>query len=517
MNNNAGQQLGNGENSMAQRSQTNANQPGMLYDSSSFDPLQAHARQLAASAGLSSLMPNPATTQTNGMGDGDGDSSRKMQQHVPIHSQQVPKNQLKQQPASQHTVQNMPQHAPQAQARTSQPYFYLQAPNSGTGALPSIAPNTQQQTIAPVVPQPVGQAAQSFILPAGTPGTSLGIPNNFQAAIFPNNLNNANTQGMMNPGLLMAQQLQSQQLMPSSLRQDGGDHLSQGARKKQRTAEPSVISSQMSASASGSGKSKASSETDEFQDPNVDLSKMTPAQRRRHERNMREQQRSYKISQQIKELREVLSDSNVPFKPNKYSILLSVVDYIKQLQSRAIMLDSEHQKLITTIRQTNEMVNSGATPSSADETDGTNTSGNMSSSDPGSDGEMVFVQGLNYRNLFEQCPAALGIAALDGRLLECNPEFQSLLGFPREELLKQSLFNLIRNHQDIFRAMAEMLKAAEEGTIDLGRDSASGGSNTFVWSGPIVSKQDIKLSMNLTLTVDNGGTPKFFSCSVAAI
>jgi PAS domain-containing protein len=218
-------------------------------------------------------------------------------------------------------------------------------------------------------------------------------------------------------------------------------------------------------------------------DPNVDMESMTPAERRRYERNLREQQRSYRISQQIKELREVLSESNVPFKPNKYSILMSVVEYIKQLQARAIMLDAEHQKLITTIRQTNELVNAGNTPTSADDTELTN------SSDSGSDSEMLFVQGLDYRSVFEQSPASLGIAALDGRILECNPEFQTLLGFPRDDLLKQSLFNLVRNHQDIFRAMAEMLKSAEEPPAN----GATSASNSRFWSGPVVSKRDSKV------------------------
>jgi PAS domain S-box-containing protein len=67
---------------------------------------------------------------------------------------------------------------------------------------------------------------------------------------------------------------------------------------------------------------------------------------------------------------------------------------------------------------------------------------------------MLFVQGLDYRSLFEQCPAALGIAALDGRILECNLEFNVLLRFNRDDLLKQSIFNLVRKHQDIFQAMA---------------------------------------------------------------
>jgi len=265
-----------------------------------------------------------------------------------------------------------------------------------------------------------------------------------------------------------------------------------------------------------------------------------PAEKRRYERNLREQQRSSKISSQIKELREVLSDCNVPFKPNKYSILLKVVEYIKQLQSRAIMLDAEHQKLITTVQQTNEMItdppnNNNAMSSttcggttdneSLDTTchDGWQQGDRMNSQSllaGRTDSELCFVKGINYRSVFEQCPTAFGIAALDGRILECNEEFQNLLGYPaREDLLKQSLFNLVHNHQDIFKAMAQMLKTAEEPTPNSATTNATAGGaneNTMdkFWTGPVTSKQNIKLSMNITLTSGDNGTPKFFSCAL---
>jgi hypothetical protein len=41
------------------------------------------------------------------------------------------------------------------------------------------------------------------------------------------------------------------------------------------------------------------------------------------------------------------------------SILVSVAECIKQLQLRSIMLNAEHQRLIDTIRKTNELVQSG--------------------------------------------------------------------------------------------------------------------------------------------------------------
>jgi len=285
------------------------------------------------------------------------------------------------------------------------------------------------------------------------------------------------------------------------------------------------------------------------------ISKAAPGEKRRFERNLREQQRSSKISSQIKELRELLSECNVPFKPNKYSILLKVVEYIKQLQSRAIMLDSEHQKLITTVRQTNEMIansggnNSGMLSTTTGGTDNESSDTMCVENDwrhggesneigsPSQDSELFFVKGIDYRSVFDQCTTALGIAALDGRILECNTEFQSLLGYTtREDLLKQSLFNLVHNHQDIFRAMAQMLKTAEEPPVACRSNSNDGDRNIDIqegntstmnndsptiieskdrfWTGPVTSKQNIQLSMNITLTSGDNGTPKFFSCAL---
>ena len=234
-----------------------------------------------------------------------------------------------------------------------------------------------------------------------------------------------------------------------------------------------------------------------------DLEKMSPAERRRYERNLREQQRSFRISQQIQQLRDVLSESKVPFKPNKYSILVSVADYIKQLQTRAIMLDSEHKKLFTTIQETNEMVASGQIPDPNTATqqgggpgdtnkafDG-NQNGTTTTNDQDS-GDKAFVQGLDYQAVFDQTPTANGVASIDGRILACNKELESILDCPREQIERQSLFTLVQNHQEIFEAMAELLKRA---------DALSNGSlkadpvQLLYWSGRVVTPTEKKVSL----------------------
>lgn len=169
-------------------------------------------------------------------------------------------------------------------------------------------------------------------------------------------------------------------------------------------------------------------------------------EKRRQDRNLREQQRSRRITEQINLLRDVLVEAGVPCKPDKNSTLIGVHDYITQLQSRASFLDEEHKKLLDTIARTNEMVNnayyqatadgssvaSGATPApvSNDLLSDANVA-NCSLEDE----DAVFVQGLDYRSVFKRCGIALAVASIDGRFIDCNSEFVTLSGYSRKELL----------------------------------------------------------------------------------
>ncbi|KAL3944843.1 MAG: hypothetical protein SGBAC_001108 [Bacillariaceae sp.] len=485
-------------NGKSEVSQGGGSSASGLYDVSSFDPLQANAQQLTASAGLAMGLPAQRRS-LNGEGNKVSHAPGTDVSHA------VLQHQLQQQPTvAYNPLQSMPQHATsQATAATPYPYMLL---NPNANAMQQLQPIVSTAAVANpnvVVSQAPMIAGQGFYLP----GSTMPMNTNFPAQVLP-----ATTQQLN--GLI--QQPFLQQHLNHEGKRETREESQQESRKKHRGLQPSVVSVTTTRSNETNKTQSTSSQAGDIgTEPEVDVSNMSNAARRRHERNLREQQRSSKISQQVKELRDLLSDSNVPFKPNKYSILLTVVEYIKQLQGRAIMLDAEHKKLITTIRRTNEIVQSGNAPSSADETDATNLTGN-SSSDPGSENEMIFVQGLNYNAVFQQSPAALGVAALDGILLDCNGEFEILLGLPRDSLLNNNLFNLVLNHEEMYRAMSKMLGPTDQAPLGLGRDSPSSSPATPIfWTGPVVSKRDnIKLTMNVTLTVGNDGAPKFFTCSV---
>ena len=231
-----------------------------------------------------------------------------------------------------------------------------------------------------------------------------------------------------------------------------------------------------------------------------ELEKMTQNERRRYDRNLREQQRSYKISQQIKQLRDVLQESNVPFRPNKYAILVSVAEYIKQLQGRAIMLDSEHQRLIDTIRQTNELVtssglnggNSFSALSDGQEDVLSSMDGESTSDGLTPQNNLLLVSGIDYMAVFKHCPYPVGAATLDGRMLDCNRAFENLLQVESGSLKDQSFFAFIRNHQEIFHAMAALLKQSSMET-DTELEPKPGHEQLF-WNGDLVSQHNDRVS-----------------------
>ena len=160
-------------------------------------------------------------------------------------------------------------------------------------------------------------------------------------------------------------------------------------------------------------------------------------ERRRQGRNYREQQRSQQISNQIVVLRNLLEDAKVDCKPDKFSTLASVVDYVKALQQRSAMLDSEHKKLLNTIRQTTEIMSSQYMSVQASPVIGANENNDavVTGDSPETDDDEVFVQGIDYQSIFRASPFALATTSIDGRFLDCSEGFEKLTKFSREELL----------------------------------------------------------------------------------
>ena len=225
-------------------------------------------------------------------------------------------------------------------------------------------------------------------------------------------------------------------------------------------------------------------------------------EKRRRDRNQREQSRSKRIATQISDLKRLLVDSDVPFKPDKYSTLVSVHTYIKTLQQRAALLDEEHRKLVDTITESNELVHKSQhgyqavrNPSSPVPEPQYSASGHVVIPTPGlknpeEDELLVFVRGLDYKSVFSKVRIALCVTSVDGQLLNCNDEFVRACGLQQDTLVaaglkkpdeknseemehagKQPLafFNLLAREDmhSVFEAMSGMLKTIhKEAAVD---------------------------------------------------
>ncbi|CAB9529574.1 expressed unknown protein [Seminavis robusta] len=270
-------------------------------------------------------------------------------------------------------------------------------------------------------------------------------------------------------------------------------------------------------------------------------------EKRRQDRNIREQQRSHRITEQIAQLRDVLSSANLQFKPDKYSTLTTVAEYITQLQDRSKVLDAEHKKLLDTITETNEIVNNQYVPAYTSGSDSPPSISNDLMAGDGSssldDESMVFVRGIDYKVAFKGCGIPLALSSIDGRFLDCNDTFLELTGYSRGELLplekpggqntvrfspdqdeshkkNLSLFNLLSRDgmEQVFMAMSEMLK--QPGSIGTSASKPTEASKLAdFWSGPVklCRQDDLPVKLNCTLVRTSRGRPKFFNCALTAL
>jgi PAS domain-containing protein len=218
---------------------------------------------------------------------------------------------------------------------------------------------------------------------------------------------------------------------------------------------------------------------------------------RRQERNMREQQRSQRINQQIKELRSLLSENKVPFKPTKHSILTCVVEYVRYLQTQVAQLDNEQQLLTNAIQQATIHATSATEAAPYDQKKEQHAAALSSSSSSK-------LSEVDYRSVFHQCSAALAVVTLDGRFIECNSEFESMSGYTREELTGNNftIFNLINSTEmaSLFFALGQMLSLSSSNHVNK-NDKQEDASPTY-WCGNVTTPRrgpDVILQMSITL------------------
>jgi len=261
-------------------------------------------------------------------------------------------------------------------------------------------------------------------------------------------------------------------------------------------------------------------------------------ERRRQDRNLREQQRSHQINDQICDLRDMLIAAGIRFKPDKYSTLAMVADYIKTLQDKKQTLESEHQSLLQTITQTAQTMTEQYIPahSTAGAGDKALASGYSDMLAHGNGGSMQdeACPGIDYKAIFSFCNLfGSSITSIDGRFLDCNKSFENVCGFSRSELLplnddstdakpsvgedgverNLSLFNILAREdmERVFHTMSELLKrpvTMNDSSEDLCLDDT--------WTTLVTpcrrQGQKVQLSLSLVRTADR--RPRLFNCTL---
>jgi hypothetical protein len=281
---------------------------------------------------------------------------------------------------------------------------------------------------------------------------------------------------------------------------------------------------------------------------------------RRYERNAREQHRSQKIAQQIKDLQVILNQSKIVLKPTKFSVLKGVKDYIEKLSVNVAQLDDETQKLRDVIAYATHIAKVSAQqkgmPSPPFHNFNNDTCHQQSqwqqnlqptagppgstvitsevSSKPPTAGTGTNPQDIDnvYQSIFYESHIAMGVASLDGTFIDCNAEFERLSRTLKAEIVTQSLFHFIKSSDmaNLFKSMGQMLKSCADNS-DV--TTPCEDQHTFVWSGTTYLQRiassnpynnnldngatDVQLLLSISLIKSPTGSPSFFHCILSPI
>mmetsp|Transcript_44601 Transcript_44601/g.94910 ORF Transcript_44601/g.94910 Transcript_44601/m.94910 type:complete len:439 (-) Transcript_44601:142-1458(-) len=252
---------------------------------------------------------------------------------------------------------------------------------------------------------------------------------------------------------------------------------------------------------------------------------------RREERNMREKERSLKITQQIHELRNLLSLGGVIVpKGTKSTILTEAANYIRLLQQQQYRSEMDKAQLVQEVQR----IGNGAigekaafairhaaaqngVSSMANLPDGT-----VPSAEPqqASSGEMSDTLGdREYRCVFNSCSVGMAIATMGGSFIDCNLAFTELSSYTKQELKAMTIFN-ITSKEDLQGAFDMMSHLITPPTGGLDADGNSVEDGTKVQS-PVILRSAIRhrsdLGLSVSLIRGEDGVARYFNVTLVKL
>jgi len=238
---------------------------------------------------------------------------------------------------------------------------------------------------------------------------------------------------------------------------------------------------------------------------------------KREERNAREKERSFRISKQINDLRNLLSNGGVVVpKGTKSSVLTEAANYIRMLQQHQYRSEIDRHQLV----QQMQLIGSGAHGQQAAQAirhvsaqNGVWSLGNFGGVPPKS-AMTPFIQGsgeetpdpqasqdvlqqpakidaTEYRFVFNSCGVGMAIASMGGAIIDCNQLFCQLCNYTKQELCSLTIFNLTARQdlQHAFDLISQMISPPMDG----GQDPPK----PIVLRGAMKDRNDLGLSIAL--------------------
>lgn len=230
---------------------------------------------------------------------------------------------------------------------------------------------------------------------------------------------------------------------------------------------------------------------------------------RREDRNLREKERSLKITQQIHELRGLLSMGGVIVpKGTKSTILTEAANYIRILQQQAYRLEMDKAQLVQEVQRIgNGAIGEKAAyaiqhaaaqngvsymtnlPESADPQQSVGSPSDQSSDNLGD---------REYRCVFNSCSVGMAIATMGGSFIDCNQAFTQLSSYSKQELQAMTIFNITSREdlQGAFDMMSQLI-TPPTGVLDADGNSIKDGKT----QAPVVLRSAIRHRSDLGLSV----------------
>jgi len=249
---------------------------------------------------------------------------------------------------------------------------------------------------------------------------------------------------------------------------------------------------------------------------------------------MREKERSLKITQQIHELRNLLSMGGVVVpKGTKSTILTEVANYIRLLQQQQYRSEMDQAQLVQEVQRIGNgaigdkaayaiqhaAAQNGVTTSMANLPEGQAPAADPQPSAAGMPGALADTLGdREYRCVFDSCSVGMAIATMGGSFIDCNLAFTELSSYTKPELKAMTIFN-ITSRDDLQGAfdMMSHLVTPPTGGLDADGNSAEDGrpQAPVILRSAIPHRSDLGLSVSLIRGED--GIARFFNVTLVKL